>query len=290
MEKIYKSVFHSLAISLLLSFLVINLPGCKKTTTTTTATGSLLTSDGACRQSNVHGNYFAGTVVANDTTYVQISVNVTKPGSYRIATNKSNGVMFQAAGSFADTGLNLVRLMSSGSFTNVGATTFDLGFDSTSCQFTVTVQDSAGVGMADNSWRFTAGGHTYSGPGVGTYYAEPYFMADGFEFVGSMQGYSDTSLTIDFGWYAGIYSSCAHATTLGNTSFHFVSSRFASGSQIRLDANQQTSGAALFIRQQTWSTGLWTFSGSVLDAGNHVVQVTNGVFKSTHYNYDASNQ
>lgn len=267
--------------------LVLLLVSCKKDHHPTTATGSLLTSDGSCRQATINGPYFIGTAAA-DTNYVQISVQITRPGSYHITTDRQNGVLFQASGTFADTGLNTVRLHADGSFTNTGQTGFTVNFDTSFCGFSVKVWDSAGVSMADNSWRFTAAGHTYSGPGMGTYYAAPSFMGDGFEFLGSMQGYTDTSLKIDFSWYVGIDSTGAHATPLGNTYFHFTTAKNDSSPSLRLDAAPQTAGAALYIRQQRWAIGVWTFSGTALDGNNNIIPITDGVFKCNHYNYASS--
>ncbi len=133
------------------------------------AKGSLKNDQGNCYPPSVHGSYVAGVAVTT-ASKVDISVNVTVPGSYSITTDTINGFMFKAAGSFATTGVQTIELLASGKPITAQMTSFNISFDSTNCSFTVDVTDSssggsAGIGyLSDTAWRFsenTRGFHGY---------------------------------------------------------------------------------------------------------------------------------
>src|SRR5579871_4965631 len=98
------------------------------------ATGSLKDSTGNCLPITPYGTYYNG-VATGDTNYIQISVNVTKPGIYNIQTDLQNGFQFSGAGIFTDSGLNTIKLVASGTPIKDTITNFTLTFDSTSCMF-----------------------------------------------------------------------------------------------------------------------------------------------------------
>src|SRR6186713_418389 len=145
------------------------------------ATGTLKDASGNCMRYTVHGTWYNG-VKPGDTNYVDISVRVTKAGTYQIKTDVQNGVSFTGTGVFSDTGLNTVRLIPSGTFKQHIASSFTTSYDGDACMFTITVQDSTGTGLggsngggsgggggtgggtggaslSDNTWQFTANGH-----------------------------------------------------------------------------------------------------------------------------------
>jgi hypothetical protein len=259
-------------------------PACKKEKTPTPpAKGSLLAANGQCGGAIVHGYYLAGSSVGMDTNYIQIQVNVTKAGTYKIETDEQNGVFFHADGTFRDTGMNVVQLKSSGLFTNAAYPDYTIRFDGSFCFFSLQVYDSSGVKMPDNSWRFTAGNRSFSGTGIGTSYRYPDYTNDGFGFVGSMQGYKDTSLTVNLGWFRGFDTTGYPSTKLDPNYFHFVTSAAYTGDQVRLDASPQTTGAGLHMHNQGWNIGVFVFSGTAIDATGNAGPITNGVFKATQF-------
>jgi hypothetical protein len=139
------------------SFIFSVFIGCKKEPPhSNPAKGSLQNQYGECLPGNLHGIWYNGLPANTDTNFVDINVNVTSPGSYNITTDKQNGVTFAASGIFADTGLKVVRLKATGTFISPGTFTFHDTFDSSTCQFAVDVQDSAGLSLADNTFQFTA--------------------------------------------------------------------------------------------------------------------------------------
>ena len=263
---------------LFLCLTLIAATGCKKQPPpppAVPAEGSLQNEVGNCLSSTVHGPWYNG--VSADTSYVEIGVAVTKAGSYKIITDKQNGVVFSATGTFTDTGLNKVRLKQTGLFTSTGATRFITAFNSSACQFTVAVKDSTFRDQPDNTWEFTAGGRTYKGTGfaISTLYPGG---DDGVVFYGSMSGFSDTSLTISY--LISVYDplACSRLTSAGQSSFHFISSRSATGPMVRFDATQGTVPAVIDLRN--CSSNIYYFSGTARDTANNIVPVTNARFRA----------
>jgi len=266
----------ALSASLLIFAIVLTFTTCKKNPPPPPpAKGSLVYKGGLCYPSTVHGTYYNG-VPAPDTNYVEINVDVTSPGSYNITTDMQNGVTFSASGVFTDTGMNAVRLRSKGAFLDHTFADFHTTFDSTHCEFRVWISDSAELSIADNTWQFTAEGHLYQGPGVavGTpYHGGSYFFA----FYGSMQGYSDTSLTIKYAIFANDPVSCSYPTSGDFNSFHFNTSKFAPGPGIVLDASPSTLPAMIDIFN--CSSHVYYFNGTARDSAGNTIPITNARFR-----------
>jgi hypothetical protein len=94
----------------------------------------------SCGSAVLGGLYVITTpMVATDTVVLQ--VNVTTAGAYNISTNTVNGFSFSGSGVFAATGTQTVTLTGTGTPTSSGTTTFTVTFGSSSCTFSVTVQD-----------------------------------------------------------------------------------------------------------------------------------------------------
>jgi hypothetical protein len=235
------------------------------------AKGSLVGEYGGCYPYTVHGTYYNG-IPAPDSNYVEINVDVTSPGSYRITTQQENGVSFSASGIFNDTGLNVVHLKSTGTFLADTIIDFHTSFDSTSCVFRVSIEDSAELSIADNTWEFTAGGHRYQGTGhaVGTnYHGGTYYFA----FYGSMPGYSDTSLTIKYRTFATDPVSCSNPTTGDANYVRFTTSRFSPGPMVLFNASPSTLPAVIDITH--CSSHLYYFNGTARDSAGNIVPITN---------------
>ncbi len=113
---------------------------------------------GECLPKTVQGIYEAGTVLNGTTNYIDVQVNVTTVGNYRVYSDTINGIFFQAKGTFASTGVNNVRLTGNGTPLNAGIQSFVITYDSTECSVAVTTVPQGGAGPAD----FTLSG----GPGI----------------------------------------------------------------------------------------------------------------------------
>lgn len=115
--------------------------------TTLKAEGSLLDTAGNCFPDSVRGTFYNGITPGSDTAYVEIKVNVTSTGSYKIESEIEDGFLFSDSGFFSNTGINTIRLKPIGTPIIQGSINFNINFDSTFCDFTVTVQDSTGTGL-----------------------------------------------------------------------------------------------------------------------------------------------
>ncbi len=101
---------------------------------------------GECLPVNVNGTYNTDTLLKPTVNFVDIQVNVSEPGTYSIRTDSLNGYSFSGAGYFAVQGLNTVRLIGSGKPIAAGADMFTVKFDTSVCQFNVTVTGGGGGG------------------------------------------------------------------------------------------------------------------------------------------------
>jgi hypothetical protein len=147
-----------------LSFAPIFFTACKKghpCDTDHAAKGSLQDMEGNCLPGTAHGSWIAGLTPNADSSYVDVTVQVTSPGSYHIVSDSSNGVQFSDSGVFTQTGNQTVRLKPKGIFAAPKLATFNISFDNSSCGFYVRV-DSLPP-LTSNRWRFTANGKLYQG-------------------------------------------------------------------------------------------------------------------------------
>ena len=94
---------------------------------------------GSCTGVAVSGIYSAG-IPTNNADSAIIMVNVDSTGSYVISTNTQNGVSFNAAGTFTQTGPQQVTLKASGRPGANGAFTYTFGANS--CSFTILAKDT----------------------------------------------------------------------------------------------------------------------------------------------------
>ncbi len=90
-----------------------------------------------CSGTKVNGNYFADSVV-NSTNYITLPVTVTNVGSYYIATDSINGIIFQASGIFNAKGSQTITLPASGKPKFTGSYNYTIAKDSATCFKTIT--------------------------------------------------------------------------------------------------------------------------------------------------------
>jgi hypothetical protein len=126
--------------------------GCQKElsyeTNVTPSKGSLQSdASDECLPKVVSGFYIAGTSL-NDSNFITVDVNVSKTGSYTIATDTINGYFFRGTGNFTATGINIIKLIGQGTPTLPGINTLEVSFDSTFCFLQVTVLPAGSGGPA----------------------------------------------------------------------------------------------------------------------------------------------
>ena len=278
---------------LIISSILLLSDGCKKGPdwghghpTPKVATGSLQNFSGDCLPGTVHGTWYNGVLTNPDTNYVEVSVDVSGTGYYRIATDQQDGVIFADSGAFTSTGLQTVRLKAIGKFDSSMAIRYTVGFNGTICGFSVAVQDSGrGNSLADNSWRFTAGGRVYNGPATLNVYTIPQSPGSIFSLSGRMASNSpDTTLGIEFFmpnyWVEiGTYPT----STFGNyfalsTSTHAIfQAHSETAPQI---VNIHITNATLVTGPGVYATVVvGTFNGTAVNTAGTPVPITNGAFK-----------
>ena len=288
MKSMPRRIHCGLSFSVLVFSVLLAFTACKKQPPPQPpARGSLVSEYGNCYPYTQHGNFFNG-VPATDSDYIEILVNVTSPGSYKITTDQQKGVSFSASGVFGDTGVARVHLKSSGAFTEHTYADFTTTFDSTHCFFRVPIHDSAALGIADNTFEFKAGGTFYHGSIFGVSLLLP-GGDDPTTYYGSLQGFSDTSLTMNILY--SVYDTlglCYHSTNT-NASFDFVTSRFSPGPKVHLTANrgQAAIGVELKIGDPDGcSPDITYFNGTVLDSAGNIVPITNARFRCSNVRQD----
>lgn len=94
----------------------------------------------------IKGGTFKKDTLLKTSNYADIQVNITQTGTYYIKTDTVNGYSFSAAGAVAVTGTNTIRLLASGKPITPGVDLFTIKFDTSQCEFDVTVTGAGGGG------------------------------------------------------------------------------------------------------------------------------------------------
>jgi hypothetical protein len=91
----------------------------------------------ACKAVTVNGNYIVGELPTAANTVEGIQVNVTKAGTWSLATLPNNGISFSGSGTFTSTGLQTISLTASGAPITTGPFNYSPG--NNGCSFTIVV-------------------------------------------------------------------------------------------------------------------------------------------------------
>ncbi|MBS1918776.1 MAG: hypothetical protein JST17_00830 [Bacteroidetes bacterium] len=94
---------------------------------------------GNCLPKTVKGAYIAGKALVPDSNTIQVTVNVTKTGSYTIYSDTINGYYFKGTGVFSALGVSQVTLKGNGNPVASGIDNFLVTYNSTSCSVPVSV-------------------------------------------------------------------------------------------------------------------------------------------------------
>ncbi|MEO7120607.1 MAG: hypothetical protein ABIY62_05890 [Ginsengibacter sp.] len=154
---------------------------------------------GNCDSTIVNGNYITATQLnASDT--VNILVNVTIPGAFKVQTANINGMTFSANGNFSAIGKQRITLVGSGMPLSKGISIIPIQIGTTVCSFLVNVNDSI---THDNFyWQYTTSGVVHKGVldsailGIGKNMLYPANTIYEFEAYGKPDG--DPGLAITF--------------------------------------------------------------------------------------------
>ncbi len=105
------------------------------------ASGTLKSVSGDCQPVIVKGNYVKDTTLS-DSNYVEVQVNFSAAGKYKIFTDTSNGFSFLDSGYALTAGLQSIRLKGTGKPAAVEQTNFLVAFDTSVCMFSINVTDT----------------------------------------------------------------------------------------------------------------------------------------------------
>ncbi len=94
-----------------------------------------------CTPAILSGNYFAG-VAVDKTNYLQVTVDVTLHGFYKISTIPVDGISFSASGNFTDTGKQVIKLACTGIPDSSGSFTVKIA-GNTGCYITLKINNKA---------------------------------------------------------------------------------------------------------------------------------------------------
>lgn len=231
---------------------------------------------GNCTGATVQGTYTLNTSLTGTNNTATIQVNVTTPGTYSITTAAVNNITFTGSGIFSSTGVQSVVLTANGTPSVAGDNVISITVGSSSCTFTVTVDQGQ---TPDFVWQFTEGSVTYHGTsdvaGLQSVSGTNTFSFLGTTLVG------DSSLTLDIINTGGaIQTGVNYHTNTSNplTGFSFIDPALNTIYQ----ADFTKTGVDLVVKLTTYDqvnqiiSG--TFSGTVKDASNVTKTITNGSF------------
>ena len=243
------------------------------------AKGSLRDMEGNCLPGTAHGPWIAGLTPNADSSYVDVTVQVTSPGSYHIVSDSSNGVQFADSGVFTQTGDQTVRLRPKGIFATPKLTSFNISFDNSSCGFYVRV-DSLPP-LTSNRWRFTANGKLYQGNAESHIWFLPNQYGTILEFNEEVFNTPDTLLVLEI-----VIPSNNADITLGT----YTSSRFyvTVGPDLILNgmhSSDERAQVTVTLKGEIWPPPentrqiIGAFEGTAVDPRtNEVIRITNGEF------------
>lgn len=109
--------------------------------------GTLYDSLKSCQPIVPNGTYYNGVSANRDTNYVKVIVTVTQTGNYTLTTDSTNGFGFRNSGYFSKLGADTLLLQAFGTPILNVPTDFTITLDSSTCGFTINVQDSTGTGL-----------------------------------------------------------------------------------------------------------------------------------------------
>ena len=126
--------------------------------------GTLYDSLKSCQPIISNGTYYNGVSATRDTNYVKVVVTVTQTGSYTLATDSVNGFGFRNTGYFSKLGTDTIVLQAFGTPILNVPTDFNITLDSSTCGFTINVQDSTGTGLGSIGGGVITGDSSFIDP------------------------------------------------------------------------------------------------------------------------------
>jgi hypothetical protein len=110
------------------------------------ALGELVDSLGNCKTAEIKGTYKVDTALNSSTNYVNVKVNFTSQGKYKIYSDTVNGMWFMDSGFTVSIGAAIIKLKGYGTPILPKISDFALIFNNNMCTFSVPVSGSGGTG------------------------------------------------------------------------------------------------------------------------------------------------
>lgn len=246
---------------------------------------------GECLPVTVNGTYQKDTVLKSLVHFVDIQVDVSEVGSYSIKTDSINGYSFNGSGYFTVQGLNTVRLIGAGKPLAPGFDMFTVKFDTSVCQFSVTVTGTGGGGSTTAADSIVA---TIDGSNT-TFKIRDSAKLDNksipgysaIEIFGDNNTAGDETFTLVVAKMGttvtpGIYTVNQGPATIVAADYATLTNDFTAVT----GTSPQSPGFTITISSITSTKVIGTFSGKILEnggAGPGFKTVTNGVFSVNIY-------
>jgi hypothetical protein len=126
--------------------------------------GTLKDSLGDCQPILINGTYTENQSLTA-ANFVNVTVNVSSAGKYKISTDTMNGFWFIDSGFFSSPGTYVVKLLGGGKPILAIQTDFTVSYGPSSCDFSITpnAASSGSLNSADTAWMFDEGTSHFHG-------------------------------------------------------------------------------------------------------------------------------
>jgi hypothetical protein len=253
------------------------------------AEGTLHDSAGDCLYNAVTGDFYAGVQPNTSTAYLEVEINITKPGSYYISTDLQNGFRFADSGYFQNTVDTIIHLLPVGIPENATQTFFTIQFNNETCNVYINVKDSNVTSHTDtmpavpnnNYWIFydSTNYAYYNGALQGSFVAGG---SSGILAVAGVEGYttSDTLFQMYFVLPGVSLASLVPGDyTTGNGNFFKMVSVANNTQKLIFSADNTAQKITVHLVDYTSGILTATFNGTAVDEFGNEVKISDGAFK-----------
>lgn len=253
------------------------------------AEGTLHDSAGNCLYNSVTGIFYSGIQVNTNTNYLEVELNIRKPGSYYITTDLQNGFRFADSGYFNNAADTIIRLLPIGIPAKATQTFFTIQFNNETCSVYVNVEDSIVTSKTDtipnlpdnNYWIFYDSTNYvyYNGALQGNFVAAG---SSGLLGITGIEGYttSDTLLQMYFVLPGISLASLVPGDyTTGSGNFFKMVSVKSNTQKIIFSADNTTQKITLHLIDYTSGVLSASFYGTAIDEFGNEIKIYDGAFK-----------
>ena len=253
------------------------------------AEGTLHDSTGDCLYNSATGNFYSGIQPNTNTNYIEVEINITKPGSYYVTTDLQNGLRFTDSGYFQTAVDTIIRLLPIGIPAKATQTFFTIQFNNEACNVYVNVKDSIVTGTTDtkphlpsnNYWIFYDSTNYvyYNGALQGNFVAGG---SSGIFAVAGIEGYttSDTLFQMYFVLPGTSLASLVPGDySTGDGNFFKMVSVKNNTQKIIFSADNTAQKITLHLVDYTAGVLTALFNGTAIDEFGNEVKIYDGAFK-----------